>query len=550
MILTKKIPEISEADIGKFIEVDVDLCVINDNDVSFEAIKLLGENLVFNKDKVVIIADQIIPPNTLEVSRNHKLLMEFAQKQDIELYYGVGMTPHLLTKVFRKSGLIEVGSVKAMYGIGAVGSLGFHVDSKKLADVMKTGILSIRVPKIINVELRITPEADYNIKDAALSIIQTVGTHGFDNAIVNIVGEGVKKLTENERLIICTMLQKTGAYAVIIDKYESEESIKYSFDINNIKSKAVLENGYDKIVDISEMKCTKINAVYIGGTVGGFLEDIKITSEAVKGKSIAYGVRLVVSPATSEIYKEAASLGYIEDILDAGGIVINQCGNPEVQGRIGENEVLISNDIINDKGYAGFDSSKIFITSTSSAVSAAMKGFIGDVDTKKNNEQVIEGRVWKLGDDIDTDIIIPTQYVCLPTMAEMKSHAFEPLRPDLASMIKEGDIIVAGENFGCGSSREMAAEVIVESGIKCIIAKSFARIFFRNAINNGILLIESKDLPDNVTEGDFVKIELNNKITHKDKDYKIGKIAENLYEIIRDGGLVKNIKNKVQKGLL
>ena len=99
------------------------------------------------------------------------------------------------------------------------------------------------------------------------------------------------------------------------------------------------------------------------------------------------------------------------------------------------------------------------------------------------------GKVWVLGDDIDTDIIIPTEYLALPTVEDMKQYGFSPLRPELASQIKEGDIIVAGKNFGCGSSREQAPEIIKALKIKCVIAKSFARIFFRNSINNGLLLI-------------------------------------------------------------
>ncbi len=111
------------------------------------------------------------------------------------------------------------------------------------------------------------------------------------------------------------------------------------------------------------------------------------------------------------------------------------------------------------------------------------------------------GKIWVLGDDIDTDIIIPTEYLALKTVDDMKKYAFSPLRPELAGQIQPGDIIVAGKNFGCGSSREQAPEIIRHLGVACVIAKSFARIFFRNSINNGLLLIES-DLYDHVKEGD------------------------------------------------
>ena len=152
----------------------------------------------------------------------------------------------------------------------------------------------------------------------------------------------------------------------------------------------------------------------------------------------------------------------------------------------------------------------------------------------------LEGRIWKFGDDIDTDIIIPTQHLCYPTVEEWKTHMFEPLRPELASLIKPGDIIVAGNNFGCGSSREQAAEVIAASGIRCVIAKSFARIFFRNAINNGVLLIECLDLPDDVEEGDFLTVEMNKEILYKGKSYTIPQIDDNLFKLVMDGGLVKS----------
>ena len=158
--------------------------------------------------------------------------------------------------------------------------------------------------------------------------------------------------------------------------------------------------------------------------------------------------------------------------------------------------------------------------------------------------QKIECRVWKLRDDIDTDIIIPTQYLALPTLEEMKQYTFEPLRPELAGLIKDGDIIVADKNFGCGSSREMAAEVLVALNIKCIIAKSFARIFFRNAINNGLLLIESEELPDNCSEGDMVTVEINKKLSCNGKEFPIPAMPKNLFTIIEDGGLIKSMQKR------
>ncbi len=154
------------------------------------------------------------------------------------------------------------------------------------------------------------------------------------------------------------------------------------------------------------------------------------------------------------------------------------------------------------------------------------------------------GKVWVLGDDIDTDIIIPTEYLALKTIQDMKQYGFSPLRPELAAKIGEGDIIVAGKNFGCGSSREQAPEVVKALGIRCVIAKSFARIFFRNAINNGLLLIEQPDLYDDMKEGDTITVTVNHDIDYNGKKYPITSLPENLVEIINAGGLVKAMRRR------
>ena len=153
-------------------------------------------------------------------------------------------------------------------------------------------------------------------------------------------------------------------------------------------------------------------------------------------------------------------------------------------------------------------------------------------------------KIWRLGDDIDTDIILPTEYLAFETVDEMRPYAFSPLRPELAGQIKPGDMIVAGNNFGCGSSREQAPEVVKALGVSCIVAKSFARIFFRNAINNGLLLIESPNLYDEVKEGDEAVVTPGESIKVNGKTYEIASLPDNLMEILNAGGLVKAMRKR------
>ena len=154
------------------------------------------------------------------------------------------------------------------------------------------------------------------------------------------------------------------------------------------------------------------------------------------------------------------------------------------------------------------------------------------------------GKVWVLGDDIDTDIIIPTDYLALPTVEDMKKYGFSPLRPELAGQIEEGDIIVAGKNFGCGSSREQAPEIIKALKVKCVIAKSYARIFFRNSINNGLLLIENDQIQDVVKEGDTLTVTMGESIDYHGTVYPIQPLPRNLMDIINAGGLVKAMQKR------
>ena len=159
--------------------------------------------------------------------------------------------------------------------------------------------------------------------------------------------------------------------------------------------------------------------------------------------------------------------------------------------------------------------------------------------------RVFAGRVWKLGDDIDTDIIIPTQFLALETVEDMKKYAFNPLRPDLSGLIKPGDIIVAGKNFGCGSSREQAPEILAALQLSCIIAKSYARIFYRNAFNNGLLLLENNELYDFCQEGDELSVNLNNsQILLRNRSFNVASIPDDLLQMVETGGLVSFMRKR------
>ena len=162
---------------------------------------------------------------------------------------------------------------------------------------------------------------------------------------------------------------------------------------------------------------------------------------------------------------------------------------------------------------------------------------------------MIRGRIFKYGDDINTDVIFPGKYTyTVSDPKEMVKYAMEDLDPTFKDEVKEGDVIVAGTNFGCGSSREQAATCLKMSGISVVIAKSFSRIYFRNAINNGMLAITCPEAVDLAKNGEIIEVDVERGIIIVDKkEVKFPPIPDSVSEILKSGGLVPYIKNKIKK---
>lgn len=160
---------------------------------------------------------------------------------------------------------------------------------------------------------------------------------------------------------------------------------------------------------------------------------------------------------------------------------------------------------------------------------------------------VVSGNVHKYGDHVDTDVIIPARYLQIADIKELTTHTMEDIDKDFTKNVQKGDIIVAGKNFGSGSSREHAPIVIKESGISCVIAESFARIFFRNSINIGLPVLECPQAAKEINSGDKIEVDLNTGIIKnltQNKEYQAPPFPEFMQEIINAGGLVNHIKNR------
>ncbi len=159
-----------------------------------------------------------------------------------------------------------------------------------------------------------------------------------------------------------------------------------------------------------------------------------------------------------------------------------------------------------------------------------------------------KGRVWKYGDNVNTDVIFPGKYTySILDPEEMARHALEDLDPDFAQKVKPGDVIVAGRNFGCGSSREQAATCLKYAGVQAVVAISFARIFFRNAINQGLPVLQSQEAVDSIENGEKIEIDFTRgKIKTKRWDFEFSPFPEPVMGILEAGGLIPYTKKKLE----
>lgn len=163
---------------------------------------------------------------------------------------------------------------------------------------------------------------------------------------------------------------------------------------------------------------------------------------------------------------------------------------------------------------------------------------------------MISGKALKFGDNVDTDVILPGKYLVLTDPIELSEHAMEGLDSVFTKKARDGVILVAGKNFGCGSSREQAPLALKYAGVKCVIAKSFARIFYRNAINIGLPVAECGNIYDNVADGDDLAVDLIKGVVEnksKETTFNASQLPAFILEILSDGGLIENLGRRIKR---
>lgn len=367
--------------------------IVNDNSAGRLAVNVQPDRSGLSQIGVLI--DQTVPANSPETSMDQKKLRGWAEKYQLPFSYGRVTTGALLAGDDSarfgwnlKAGDVVVGTVAEVYAAGGTGAIGLCLSAEEFVDIMETGRLpehgemndtQIQYKKM-TIEGCLLPEA--SIRDAARAAISQLNEVGNKKHTILLAGgPAMKTFSREEKAVFCQLLAHSGFLSVTA--YEENSGTREIEELwNTAKSSGILEldtvKGCDDGVNqnrfnIKNSVKQKIAGVYLGG-MGGFLPDICFAARMLEGKHIAEGVRFLISPASAEIYCEAADAGYFTTIMEAGGMILNQCASPAVQGRIGENEIMVSNDCHGETGLAGPESSRIILASTQTAVNCALTG--------------------------------------------------------------------------------------------------------------------------------------------------------------------------------
>ncbi|MCD4796183.1 MAG: 3-isopropylmalate dehydratase large subunit, partial [Candidatus Cloacimonetes bacterium] len=504
---------------------------------------------------------------------------------------------HQVMSYHAKPAMIIVGSDSHTCTAGAFNALAAGIDRTESAGIWKRGETWFRVPETMKITLSGKLKKGVYAKDISLWIIGMIGSAGANYMSIEFHGDGVKTLSISQRMTLTNLASEMGAKnavfpfdEVLDDFLHSEDSMesKHSEDWSGIwaDNDAVYEreikinldeifplvaapHHVDNVKAVSEVQGTKLNQGLIGTCTNGRLEDIRIAAEVLDGKKVAEGFQLLVIPASKKIYLQMIEEGLTTKLMNAGASVLAVSCGPCLgtgQGIPADGYTVISTANRNFKGRMGNKEAKIFLASPACVAHSAIKGEITDprgitandvFPFKKEQSSTVEVKAddnrraeatWNYADvdNLNTDQMFAgnlTYQVLSSDPAAIMPYLFKGFDDSFTENVKSGDIIIAGENFGCGSSREHPAVGLAHAGVKAVIVKSVNRIFYRSSVNQGLPIIVMPEVVDFFKAGDKVEVSLENgTIKVNEKEFKFAPLPVELMAIFAAKGLVNWIK--------
>jgi 3-isopropylmalate/(R)-2-methylmalate dehydratase large subunit len=584
------VEKIFKAPAGSVVFCKPDIILSHDNTASIEnTFNKMGGIKVFDPSRLLIVLDHNAPPTNSKLANDYQQVRNFVKNQDIRHFHDAGEgICHQLMEKYARPGIVIVGSDSHTCTAGAFNAFATGIDRTETAGLWKQGETWFRVPESLKIILHGNlPERGVYAKDLALYIIGMIGSNGADYLSVEYHGEGIKCLSIADRMTIANMASEMGAKNAVfpvddvLNDYLGENKLgvwadddaiylrTYEIDLNLLFPLVACPHYVDNVKSIDETEGIPIGQALIGTCTNGRLEDLRIAAGILKGKKVEQGVQLLVTPASRDIFLQAVKEGLIEIFIQAGANILTPSCGPCLgtgQGIPPDGINIISTANRNFLGRMGNPKSSIYLASPATVALSALHGKITKDNRissgnkfpfqikqspvliiRSDDDRYVRG-IWNYtdADNLNTDQMFAgnlTYEINSSQPEKILPYLFKGFDENFSSKAQKGDIMLCGENFGCGSSREHPAVGLVHLGIKAVVVKSVSRIFFRSAVNQGLPILIVPEAVNAYRQGDNVEIDMaGSSIKVGDHKFTYKSLPAKLVRILEQGGLVKWIR--------
>ena len=586
------VEKIFGAPVGSIVFKQPDLVLSHDNTASIaKTFAKMGGTHVFDPSHLVTVLDHNAPPTTAKLANDYRAIRKFAHEQGVPNFHDAGEgICHQLMADHARPGMIIVGSDSHTCTSGAFNAFAAGIDRTETAGIWKRGETWFRVPETIKITLHGALKKPVAAKDVALWIMGMIGSAGANYMAIEYHGEGVQTLSVAERMTLANLASEMGAKnaafppdAVLAEFLggeiengvwadpDAQYAREIELNLDEIFPVVAAPHHVDNVRGIGEVAGTPIQQGLIGTCTNGRLEDLRAAAEILRGKKVAPDFRLLVAPASRKVLLQAMRDGYIQTFIEAGANVLSPSCGPCLgtgQGIPADGDNVLSTANRNFKGRMGNKNASIYLASPATVAASALTGVITDprdvagtevypfrqeqsstVDIPAGENRRING-VWAYqdADNLNTDQMFAgnlTYKIASAEPEKIMPHLFAGFDESFAANVQPGDILMCGDNFGCGSSREHPSVGLAHAGVKAVIVKSVSRIFFRSAINQGLPIIVLPEAVNYYRPGDSVSVDLAaGTVSVHDKTFRFAPLPAKLMEILDSRGLVNWIMAK------
>ncbi|HOI71937.1 MAG TPA: homoaconitase large subunit [Methanobacterium sp.] len=395
-----------ETKAGEIVIANIDVAMTHDltGPLSVKSFNKIEVDKVWDPEKIVILFDHQVPADSLDAAQNHIMMREFVEKQGITNFYDVkeGVCHQVLPeKGHIVPGEVVVGTDSHTCTHGALGAFSTGIGSTDMAMVFATGKLWFKIPETIKFDIQGNLKDYVYAKDVILHIIGKIGADGATYKACEFAGETTKKMSVSERMVLCNMAIEMGGKTGLVEP--DEKTVNYLKDrtnreygilktdldaesldtmqiyVDDLEPQIACPHNVDNVKSISEVEGTNIDQVFLGSCTNGRLEDLRTAAKIVKGNQISDKVRMLVIPASREIYLQAMDEGLLRTFAESGALVCNPCCGPCLGGHIGligPGEVSLSTSNRNFQGRQGSPDAEVYLSSAAVAAASALKGVI------------------------------------------------------------------------------------------------------------------------------------------------------------------------------